>query len=206
MKNKLKLKKLLLLAAMLLFYCASGVAEDFSAEMISKTREGSFEGKIFFTKEKIRMENSQVSTITRLDKNIIWMIVPGDSKYMEMPLPVNDNNLAIGKDKIGGEIERQLMGEENIDGQITEKYRIVYESNNKRQALFTWIIKGLDIPVKTVAEDGTWLVEYRNIKIGRQPDSLFEVPPGYQKVSYNNPALPGMGDNIDLQSLGSIQF
>ena len=40
---------------------------------------------------------------------------------------------------------------------------------------------------KTAAVDGSFTQEYKNIKIGGQPDSLFEVPAGYKKMT-----MPGV--------------
>jgi hypothetical protein len=58
--------------------------------------------------------------------------------------------------------------------------------------VLTWIAKGLNIPIKTAAEDGSWSMEYKNIQAGKQPDSLFEVPEGFTKFSYNAPSLSNM--------------
>lgn len=40
----------------------------------------------------------------------------------------------------------------------------------------------VNFPVKTAAVDGSWTQEYRNIKMGPQPNSLFEVPSGCKKL------------------------
>lgn len=199
----IKLRFLLLLIS--LFFSGNvAVASDFSADMISNTKEGTIQGKVFFTKEKMRMDTAGISTITRLDKNTVWMLMPNDKKYMELPL--RPETIVIGKDKVTGEIERQLLGKETIDGKITDKYRIVYELGSSRQTILTWVITDLDIPIKTVAEDGSWSVEYKDIMVGTQPASLFEIPSGYQKVDMSSlPAagnLPDGAGQIDLNSLG----
>jgi hypothetical protein len=31
---------------------------------------------------------------------------------------------------------------------------------------------------------------FKNLKTGKQPDTLFEIPAGYQKLSYGIPPLP----------------
>lgn len=205
MKNTRIIKLRFLLLLISFFFSGNiAVASDFSAYMISNTKEGTIQGKVFFTKGKMRMDTAGVSTITRIDKNTVWMLMPNDNKYMELPL--QPNNIVIGKDKVTGEIERQLLGKETIDGKITDKYRIVYELGNSRQTILTWVITDLDIPIKTVAEDGSWSVEYKDIMVGTQPASLFEIPSGYQKVDM--PSLPAAGNlpdgagQIDLNSLG----
>jgi hypothetical protein len=55
--------------------------------------------------------------------------------------------------------------------------------------LHQWWATDINFPVKTAADDGSWVMEYRDINIGSQPDSLFDIPSGYQKLSI--PGLPG---------------
>ena len=76
-----------------------------------------------------------------------------------------------------------------VDGKKADKYQIVYSENKKRVAIFQWFAAGLKLPVKTAAVDNSWSMEYKNIKIGKQPVSLFEVPAGYEKFSYQMPSM-----------------
>ena len=39
------------------------------------------------------------------------------------------------------------------------------------------------MPIKIVSEDKAFIQEYRDIKEGRVDDSVFEIPPGYQKMT-----------------------
>jgi hypothetical protein len=48
----------------------------------------------------------------------------------------------------------------------------------------------IKFPVKMAAVDGSWTMEYKNINMGTQPDSLFELPSGYKKMTM--PSMPGM--------------
>lgn len=172
------------------FLMAAALAEDFSADMVSTTKEGKFEGKIFVTKDKMRMENPQSVTITRVDKNLAWMLMPSEKMYMEMPF--DPRTAAAASEKVTGEIERTPMGTETIDGRAANKYRVVYEEAGKKETMFQWIDKATNIPLKTAAEDNSWTVEYKNIKTGSQPDSMFEIPEGYTKFSSQMPSMDNM--------------
>jgi len=44
-----------------------------------------------------------------------------------------------------------------------------------------WISERLDFPIRTQNEDGS-TTEFINIQQGAQPESLFEIPDGYQKA------------------------
>ena len=52
--------------------------------------------------------------------------------------------------------------------------------------MYQWIATDINFPVKTASVDGSWTTEYKNIKMGGQPDDLFEVPDGYQKSTMPN--------------------
>jgi hypothetical protein len=186
MKNRVKLISLAM-GIFTLFLTMTVFADDFSADMISTTQGKSFKGKIFINKDKIRMETAESITITRLDKKVVWMLMPKDKMYMEQP--VDTSKTVATSEKISNEIERKLISREMIDGRMADKYQVVYNANGKRVAIFQWIVAGLKIPVKTAAVDGSWTMEYKNIKTGKQPDSLFEVPGDYQKFSVQMPSM-----------------
>lgn len=194
MKHK-AINSFLLLVSLFLLFTGIVAAQDFSADLISKSQGQVFQGKIFCAKEKTRMETNEAITITRLDKNIMWMLMPNEKMYMEMPL--KSENIVAGAEKVQGEIERKFLGKESVDANMADKYRIVYTSGNQRVVILTWIVSGLNVPVKTAAEDGSWSMEYKNIKTGKQPESLFEIPPGYKKFSYGMPSLSDMGKAWD---------
>ena len=181
--------KIGVLGLMILVFFFGGIAtaQDFSADMVSTTKGEIFTGKIYVAKEKTRMEMPQAITITRVDKNVVWILMP-EQRYMEQPL--KPENIAVSTDKMPGEVERKRLGKEVVDGKKTEKYRIVYTVGNKREAIFQWVDTDSGFPIKTASEDGSWTTEYKNLKIGKQPDALFEIPAGYQKMSFGIPSIP----------------
>lgn len=186
MKNKVKLISLVI-GVFILFLATIVLAEDFSADMINTTKGGIFKGKIFISKDKMKMETQEGITITRMDRKVVWILMPKDKMYMEQPF---DPSKAVAtSEKVNGEIERKLLGQETVDGKMTNKYQIVYNQNGKRETIFQWLAVGLMIPVKTAAGDNSWIMEYKNIKTGKQSDALFEVPVDYQKLSYQRPSM-----------------
>ena len=164
------------------------VAQDFSADMVSTTKAGVSTGKIFVAKEKTRMETLQTIIITRIDKNVVWILMPAQRMYMEQPL--KPENVVATTDKMPGEIERKLVGKETVGGKRTDKYRIVYTTADKKETVFQWIAADSGLPVKSAAVDGSWTIEYKNLKTGKQPHTLFEIPTGYQKFSLGVPVMP----------------
>jgi hypothetical protein len=186
MKNKVKFISLVI-GIFIFFLATIALAEDFSADMISTTKSGIFKGKMFISKDKTRMETPESISISRMDRKLVWILMPKEKKYMEQSF---DPGKAVAtSEKVNGEIERKLIGQEKIDGKMTNKYQVVYTQNKKKVTILQWIAAGLQMPVKTAAVDNSWTMEYKNIKRAKQPDSLFEVPADYQKFSYQKPSM-----------------
>ena len=157
------------------------VTNDFSAEIVTKNNAGTFEGKIYSAKDKTRMDMPQSSVITRLDKNVVWILMPSEKMYIEQP--IKPENTAMKPGKLPGETRRELVATEKVNGQNTEKFKITYSAGGKTETIFQWIAKDSGIPIKTSALDGKWSYEYKDIKTGSQNTALFELPKDYAKFT-----------------------
>ncbi|MEM7816582.1 MAG: hypothetical protein QXZ20_01570 [Candidatus Aenigmatarchaeota archaeon] len=164
------------------FFLKELSAQEFSAQLLQKTQSGNFVGKIFVKKDRTRVEVGDNITITRLDKKVIWILMPNNT-YIEHPL--TSMSLPFVEEKIFGEIERTFLEEQEIGGRLTKKYKIVYEVEGKKYTVYQWIDNELKLPLRTESEDGSFLWEYKNIKVEKQPDFLFEIPSGYSKFEVN---------------------
>ena len=160
-------------------------ALEFSADMVSSSGAQSFQSKIVSAGGKMRMETPESIVIMRPDKNITWVIIPSQNMYMEQPM--DPSKMPATTKEMPGEIERVPLGAETIDGKPTEKFRVTYTRGTEQESMIQWIGQS-QIPVKMQAVDGSWTVEYKNMQTGPQPDDLFEVPAGLQKMK-----MPGMG-------------
>jgi hypothetical protein len=189
-----------LLLAILVFSAATVVfAEDFSADMVSRVKGQIMEGKIYISEGKCRIDTPQSVVISRVDRNVAWMLMPDQKMYMEMPLQNQADSMVVGKDKVPGELKRESLGREVLNGVSVEKYRIVYKLGSVEQTVLTWIPENSNFPLKTAAEDGSWDVEYRNISAVSLSASFFEIPAGYRKMEMNIPALSDMGNTLKTQ-------
>jgi len=177
------MKKILFLLLTVCLFAGTALATEFSADTVMTHREGmKMTGKMYFKADKFRMDMKspqEMSMITRIDKNLMWNIMHAQKMYMEMPMDLRNRPMV--EEKFDGEIERTEVGSETIDGHPTKKYLITYKSGNKTDQLYQWWATDINFPVKSSAVDGSWTQEYRNIKMGSQPNSLFEVPSGYNK-------------------------
>ncbi|MGQ9695298.1 MAG: hypothetical protein ACUVWV_11200 [Thermodesulfobacteriota bacterium] len=169
----------------LLFICSlikSGLigAAEFSADVINKVREKTFYAKIYMKENKIRLENQgqQNYSVVRWDKNLVWLIFPKDKVYMEMISYASQAPATLLK----GEIGRKFLGMETINGLETKKYEVTIKEEEKTIKAWQWISTTLNYPIKISAPDGSWSSEYKNFKLESQPESLFELPVGFQKM------------------------
>lgn len=173
--------------ALLLPSLATAVSRDYSADMaMYANQKQKATGKIYVSGgDKIRVEmmepemRGQVVSIVRMDKKIVWILMPGQKMYMENPLRPEDMAAA---QKMQGEVDRKYLGEETIEGRPAKKYRITYKYEGKTGTVYSWIDDALGVPVKVSDEKGKWMVLYKNLKPGSQPEDLFEIPSGYKKM------------------------
>ncbi len=175
-------------AAALALAAGLAAAEDFSADIVTTGGSSVFQGTLFSSKDKTRIETPESVVITRMDKRVVWVLMPAENMYMEQPL--QSKNILYCTDLIPGELERTFVGTDTVDGRQTRKYRIVYIEGAARETVFQWFTTDSHIPIKTAAEDGRWSTEYRNVRAGPQPGSVFEIPAGYRKFQDAVPALP----------------
>lgn len=170
-------------------------AEEFSAEVVNTASDQRFEGKVYIGADRMRMETPEAITITRMDQKKIWVLMPQQRMYLEQSF--NTASLLATSEKIPGEIERTLMGEEQVGGKLAKKYRVVYRQEGKQESVLQWYVPEFSMPIKIAAGDGSWVMEYRNIKLGRQPASLFELPAGYKKFSPDFSSLSDMAEGLE---------
>jgi hypothetical protein len=155
-------------------------AVEFSADLVIQPKgDEPMTGKIFVKGEKVRQETSEEGEtqimIIRPDKKITWMITPEEKTYMEMPYQSEDKTFeewTAEKEK-----KAKLLGEETASGLPCKKFETVEDG----EKTYFWISSQFAFPIKV--EDAEVTMEYKNIKEDSIPDSLFELPAGYEKMS-----------------------
>ncbi|KPK97526.1 MAG: hypothetical protein AMJ95_08645 [Omnitrophica WOR_2 bacterium SM23_72] len=173
-------------------YVLAADIQSFSSEMVSRTGGHTDKAKIYFSGNKMRTEVAGNIMIMRLDKNVMWMVMPSNNIYIEMPLDMKKVP-KISK-KIEEEFERVPLGREVVDGIQTDKFKII----SREGIIYQWLTDS-GFPLKTEAADGSWSVQYKNISFGPQPDTLFELPAGYEKASI--PSLLGGSGEMSLDDI-----
>ena len=76
--------------------------------------------------DKIRVETKEMISITRLDKKLIWLLMPEEKMYMEQVLQsaaMNQKHLP-ANDSGASDVEREFILRETINGYGADKYKI----------------------------------------------------------------------------------
>jgi hypothetical protein len=159
---------------------------EFSAKMVLRQKGQDVLGKIYVKDGKMRQDfiddRGQTITIVRKDKRRVWVIMPLDNTYVEMPLGLHlpGQFLQIPPEALS---KRQVCSEK-LDGYQVDRVEVTLRGGplgTTRQTY--WVAPKLGLPIKTVTGDHQYSVEYRDIQEKKLDDKLFEIPPGCRKAS-----------------------
>jgi len=160
-------------------------AKDFVADYIAGEGASRLVSKLYFSDGNIRLESPQSISIIRKNSKIVWILIPEQKSYMEIPF-----SKEMARDfssKVEGEVKREKIGTENVNGMKADKYKVVYLSKGKDYTFYQWISTDSGFPVKSASLNGKVFFELKNLKFVSSPKNLFVLPPGYKKISYNIP-------------------
>jgi hypothetical protein len=189
MSTRFALVSLLSIAAFATSAQGAGLPQptvEYSADRIMETEAGTFEGKVYAAKDKERsetnMRNMQSVMILRRDKQIGYMLMPSQKMYQQMDFAKAQQQS--GKQP-ADDVTITEVGAETVEGQSTTKYKLIMKDGSAGG--FMWFTKdGILMKMDTVVKNGRdksrMTVTLRNVKIGSQDPSLFEVPAGYNPM------------------------
>jgi hypothetical protein len=84
------------------------------------------------------------------------------------------------------EVHSEQLSTEFFESQECEKVRVTSIYKGQIYKSIEWRSKALHgLVVKSQDGDGKWTAEYKNIKVGDQPGSLFELPAGYNRIAFS---------------------
>lgn len=164
----------------------SGWGAEFSAKLVMRQQGQDVAGKIYVKDGKMRQEfldeNGQTITIVRQDKRRIWVIMPWQNSYVELPLGLHlpGQFLQIPPEALS----KRQVGREEMGGYQVERVEVTLPGGplgTTRQTF--WVAPKLGVPIKAVSADRQYSVEYCDIRETRLEDRLFEIPPGCQKTA-----------------------
>jgi hypothetical protein len=163
---------------------AAAWGAEFSASMLVKDDAKIMPGKIQVSNGKMRQEftdeRGQTITMVRPDLKVIWVILPGQGTYMEMPLTARlpGQFIQIPPQASG----KRLVGQERLNGYDTEKFEVTVPVGRGLEKQTYWVAAKLGLPIKMECRERQFSLEYKSIREEKVPDRQFNLPPGLKKL------------------------
>ncbi len=154
-------------------------ALDFSADRIVKNGKSVVKSHVNAKDDRWRFEFVQPQRgasviIVRVDRGIAWLILSKRRQYFEEPI-VSDHQLTV-MENMTGEISRELVGDEVLDGRPVELFEVTVAKDGETRHYYRWVTKAERFPLKTVSKQGTWSEEFQRLLFTEQSPFLFELP------------------------------
>ena len=160
-------------------------AAEFSAVVISRLNGSERQGRVYVKGNSMRQEFPTASGVTTViylgDKHLAWLLMPEKKMYLEMPITaeMTKDLMQLAKDRA----HMTFLTTETVNGYQADKFETAFKTNGGVTKHFMWVAKKLGMPIKILSLDNSFSREYRDIKEGELPDTLFSPPAGYQKLS-----------------------
>jgi hypothetical protein len=157
----------------------TAAALDFSAEWIVKRGQFVVTAHVNAKDDRWRFEYAQPQQgssimIVRTDKQHSWLILSQRRQYLE--IPIANNHLLVVTEKMNGEVSREFIGEEILNGHPTELFEVTVLEQGEPMQFYRWVTKAERFPLKTVGKEGQWSEEFRRPIFTEQSPFLFELP------------------------------
>ena len=178
------------LAALALVAMADdATALDFSAERIVKSGKKVVAAHVNAKDDRWRFEFAQPQggasiIIVRVDLQSSWLILSRRRQYLELPI-ADEHRLAVNE-KMEGELSREFVGDQILNGYPTELFEVTVAAGGESRQYYQWVTKVQRFPVQTVSKQGTWSEEFRHLIFTEQSPFLFELP---QRLDRANPPV-----------------
>jgi hypothetical protein len=195
------MKKILLSVFVMCFVFTAGASAEFSADMTSKMAGMTTSSKIYHKSyDTSRTEAMGVTVISKdgnsyqlFDQTKKYVLIDEEELKQQSPMAAADSF-----DEFVDQNDFKKVGSEKLSGYKCDIYQgnIAYMEGQPPVSMKMWYSSKLEFPVKTETElpggMGMAVNTLENIKIGRQPNALFEIPAGYTQATNIQEAM-GMG-------------
>ncbi|MEE8444220.1 MAG: hypothetical protein V3S44_02660 [Alphaproteobacteria bacterium] len=158
----------------------------FAADMYFAEKDGALEpmGRIYMGKTAMRFESGGAIVLVFLKTRKVVSLMPEQKMYMELPAATSPIPEYQDKPCVNYQNSEKL-GSETINGRKAGKWRCtgqIYATGGESADTTNWFDDKLKFWLRDLRDSGE-VTELRNIAVGKQPDSLFVIPDGYQQFN-----------------------
>jgi hypothetical protein len=177
----------LLMMFLLLGGIPSAFAFEFSAERTLQHRGQEVVSTVRAKDDRWRFEFAKpqagaMASIVRQDRRSTWLILSQRQVFIEIPIEPMD--MLFVSETMEGEVNREFIGTEDLNGYPTELFEVTTVIKGKRSQFYQWVTRDERFSMKTISKAGDWALEYRNVKFIRQSGRFFEPPYGFLEDHY----------------------
>lgn len=169
-------------------------ALEFSADQITRAHGKTRVANIFYRDDRWRLEHQETGpvnvTIVRKDKQVVWLLLSRLKHFKAVPYDSAQDPKV--QETLAGEISRDFIGTETLDGHLTTLFEVRVRKGDQTDTYYQWLATDIHFPLKLAKKDGSWMVEYRRVRIGHASDFLFQLPVNFQPLeSFDGPKEKG---------------
>jgi hypothetical protein len=159
-------------------------ALEFTADQIIKSGRKTQKANIYYRDDRWRLEHQSLSpvnvTIVRKDKQLMWLLISRVRHFKTLPYdPAQAPKVS---EYLEGEVSREEIGTEVREGHPTVLYEVTVQNGDQTDAYYQWFATDIKFPMQLTRKDGSWSVEYRNVKLRRVTDYLFQLPVNFKPL------------------------
>ena len=168
----------------------AGAAEytgpGFAADMYFAEKDGALEpmGRIYMGRSAMRFESGGAIVLVFLKTRKVVSLMPQQKMYMELPAATSPMPEYQDKPCVNYRNSKNL-GSETVNGRKTGKWRCTGQIDppaGEPTDTTVWFDGKLKFWIRDLRDTGE-VTELRDIAVGKQPDSLFVIPDGYQQFN-----------------------
>jgi hypothetical protein len=181
----------LTLSAVLVAVTAPAQGVQFIAEQVTRSGGHTHRGSLYYRGDMWRIEHNDPGsievTIVRKDKGVMWLLLGRTKRFATMPLEAASGTSF--ERSMAHEVGRETIGTEVLDGHPTTLFQVTAQEGQEVLVYYQWWAEDLQLPLRIARKDGTWIVEYKNVKLRSLSQRLFEIPLHYRPIEA--PLRPG---------------
>jgi hypothetical protein len=164
-------------------------ALEFTADQITRVNGHSRRANLYYRDDMWRLEHHDLGpvnvTIVRKDKQVMWLLLSRMKHFKTVPY--DPEQAPKVNERLEGEVSREEIGTEVLDGHPTTLYQVTVQTSSAggstgTEIYYQWLARDIRFPLKLARKDGNWVVEYRNVKLRRISDFLFQLPLNFQPL------------------------
>ena len=159
-------------------------ALEFMADQITRIDGHSRKALIYYRDDRWRLEHFDAGpvnvTIVRKDKDVMWLLLSRMRHFKTVPY--DPEQAPKVREQLDGEVTREAIGTETLDGHPTTLYEVTVRKGDRKDVYYQWLATDIKFPLKLARKDGSWVVEYRHVRLKPLSDFLFQLPVNFQPL------------------------